>query len=297
MLLDLRSAEACKQAVHNCDHVFQLAADMGGMGWLETNQATCLINNTLINVNMLRAACQQRCKRYFFASSACAYPDHLQTTSQTTGLKETDAWPAAPGSAYGLEKLFIEEACRHVSHDFHMGMRIARFHNVYGPMGTWKGGREKSPAALCRKVAVTPDEGSVEVWGDGKQTRSYIYIDDLVEGCLRLMASDHAQVQAHPLNLGTEDLISINELADLIAYIAKKRIKKTHIPGPQGVRGRNSDNTLMEFVLGWSPTIPLAEGLARTYAWIEDQLISEIETGIDMSLYAHSHIVHVSHIT
>lgn len=289
LLLDLRVFGACRQALDGCHHVFQLAADMGGMGWLGTNQATSLVNNALINLNMLEAARQCGVRRYFFSSSACAYPQHLQTSVHASGLRETDAWPAAPQDAYGLEKLFAEEACRHYASDFGMHTRVARFHNVYGPLGTWKGGREKSPAALCRKVAAAAGDGggTLEIWGDGLQTRSYIFIDDLVDGVLRLAACEDPRVAGTPVNLGTEHLVSIDELADLVMFTACKQLKKVFVPGPQGVRGRNSDNDLMRAALGgWEPRTSLREGIAALYAWVAGQVDRHRAAGWDTSSYA-----------
>jgi GDP-D-mannose 3',5'-epimerase len=292
LLRDLRTFEACRQAVDGCDHVFQLAADMGGMGWLGTNQATSLLNNALINLNMLEASRQCGVRRYFFSSSACAYPEHLQTSEHAQGLREADAWPAAPQDAYGLEKLFSEEACRHYAADFGMATRVARFHNVYGPKGTWKGGREKSPAALCRKVAAAaaaPDHsGTLEIWGDGRQTRSYVFIDDLVDGVLRLAACDDPRVVGRPVNLGTDHLVSIDELADLAMDVAGKRLQKVFVPGPQGVRGRNSDNALMRDVLQWEPRTPLRDGMAALYSWVALQVGRDQLKGHDTGKYATS---------
>lgn len=242
-LLDLRSRDACAKLFGGCRgaHVFHLAADMGGMGFIQSNNAACLVNNALADLHVLEAARVAGVARFFYASSACAYPEHLQLAPGAKGLRERDAWPAAPQDAYGLEKLFAEEACRHYSRDFGMEIRVARFHNVYGPRGTWKGGREKAPAALCRKVAAAAaalnddEDVALELWGDGEQTRSFVYIDDLVEGVLRLMACDSPEVRgASPVNLGTEESISVNGLAATIMRLSGKKLSVFHDPrGPQ----------------------------------------------------------------
>lgn len=290
VLTDLRTFEACRRAVDGCDHVFQLAADVGGAGWIQSNNAACLLNNALINLNLLEAARQEGVRRYFCASSARAYPEHLQAAAKPRGLREPDAWPAAPQDAYGLEKLFAEEACRHFAQDFGMTVRVARFHNVYGPKGAWKGGREKAPAALCRKVAAAAvcGRGALEVWGDGHQTRSYIYVDDLVQGVLRLTACNDARVAGRPLNLGTATPVSVNRLADQVCELAGKALERVHVAGPQGVRGRASDASLMREVLGWEPPTALSDGLARTYLWILQQIRGEVDSGGDAAAYATS---------
>jgi nucleoside-diphosphate-sugar epimerase len=251
------------------DHVYALAADMGGMGFISAHHAEILYNNALINLHTLEAARRNGVKRYLYSSSACVYPEYLQTHAQVTPLKESDAYPAQPQDAYGWEKLMTELLCQYYADEYEMQTRIVRFHNVYGPYGTYDGGREKSPAALCRKVAHASDPGTIDIWGDGEQTRSYCYIDDCVEGIYRLMLSDFDQ----PLNLGTDHMVTINELASLIVEISAKRdIAFEHVAGPEGVRGRNSDNTLLREVLGWEPPTSLGDGLVPTYRWIEKQV-------------------------
>lgn len=268
--LDLRRWENCLQATRAIDEVYALAADMGGMGFISAHHAAILHNNALINIHTLEAARTNGVRRYLYTSSACVYPEYKQLETQVTPLKEEDAYPAQPQDAYGWEKLITERLCSHYREEYDIETHIVRFHNIFGPLGTWEGGREKAPAALCRKVAVAKLTGNpeIEIWGDGEQTRSFCYIDDCVTGIYKLMQSDYPA----PLNLGQDRLVTINELADMIAQIAGVRISKKHIPGPQGVRGRNSDNTRLRQVLGWEPEISLEEGLARTYAWIEAQV-------------------------
>jgi len=266
--LDLRRWENCLEATKDVDHVYALAADMGGMGFISSNHATIIRNNALIDLHTIEAARENGVKRALFTSSACVYPEHLQLRSDIAGLREDDAYPAAPQDAYGWEKLFAELLFGYYPGEFDIETRIVRFHNIYGPLGTFDGGREKSPAALCRKVALAEDGESIEVWGDGEQTRSFCYIDDCVDGLYRLMQSDYDK----PLNLGTERMVTINELANIIMRIADKRLSIEHVEGPEGVRGRNSDNTRLREVLGWDPSIDLEEGLAETYRWIEKQL-------------------------
>ena len=268
--LDLRRWENCLQATNGMDEVYALAADMGGMGFISANHAPILHNNALINLHTLDAARENGVKRYLYTSSACVYPEYRQVATNVTPLKEEEAYPAQPQDAYGWEKLITERLCLHYREDYGLETRIVRFHNIFGPLGTWDGGREKAPAAMCRKVAIAKKTGNmeVEIWGDGEQTRSFCYIDDCVIGLYKLMQSNYPE----PLNLGQDRLISINQLADLVAEIAGVRIIKRHIAGPQGVRGRNSDNTRLKEVLGWEPKISLEEGLARTYAWIETQV-------------------------
>ena len=268
--LDLRRWENCLQATNGMDEVYALAADMGGMGFISANHAPILHNNALINLHTLDAARENGVKRYLYTSSACVYPEYRQVATNVTPLKEEEAYPAQPQDAYGWEKLITERLCLHYREDYGLETRIVRFHNIFGPLGTWDGGREKAPAAMCRKVAIAKKTGNmeVEIWGDGEQTRSFCYIDDCVIGLYKLMQSNYPE----PLNLGQDRLISINQLADLVAEIAGVRIIKRHIAGPQGVRGRNSDNTRLKEVLGWEPEISLEEGLARTYAWIETQV-------------------------
>jgi len=268
-ILDLRRWDACLQAMRGgIDHVYALAADMGGMGFISAHHAEILHNNALINLHTLEAARVHGVARYLYSSSACIYPEHLQEVTDVRPLREEDAYPAQPQDAYGWEKLITEKLCEYYSHDYGMETRIVRFHNIYGPNGTYDGGREKAPAALSRKIALVEDGGEIEIWGDGEQTRSFCYIDDCVEGIYRLMRSAHRD----PLNLGTDRMVTINELARIIAEIAGKRIAIRHVDGPQGVRGRNSDNTRLRQVLGWEPAIELEAGLAPTYRWIEERV-------------------------
>jgi GDP-D-mannose 3',5'-epimerase len=268
-ILDLRRWEPTLQATRGIHEVYNLAANMGGIGFIEHNKAVIMHDNVLINTHMIEAARQNGVRRYLYTSSACIYPGYLQQSAEVTPLKEEDAYPADPEDGYGWEKLYSERQCRHYWEDFGVETRVVRFHNIFGPLGTYDGGREKSPAAVCRKIALARDGDDIEVWGDGKQTRSYCYIDDCVEGIFRLMRSDYRE----PLNLGQDRLISINELVDLVARIAGKRIGKRHnLSAPQGVRGRNSDNSRLRQVLGWEPSLPLEEGLSRTYTWIAQQL-------------------------
>jgi GDP-D-mannose 3', 5'-epimerase len=268
-VLDLRRYENCIAAAAGIDEVYALAANMGGIGFIETNKAVIVRDNTLINLQTLEAARVNHVSRLFYTSSACVYPGYRQNDVDVTPLKEEDAYPADAEDGYGWEKLYMERNCRHYTEDFGLETRVVRFHNIYGPKGTYEGGREKSPAALCRKVALARDGETIEIWGDGLQTRSYCHIDDCVEGIYRLMRSNHRD----PLNLGTDRLVSINELADLVARIAHKTIRKTHdSTKPQGVRGRNSDNTRLREVLNWEPKISLEDGLAETYEWIASEL-------------------------
>lgn len=268
-LLDLRRWPNCLQATRGVDHVYNLAANMGGIGFIESHKAEIMHDNVLINIHMPEAARLNGIKRYLYTSSACIYPGYKQNTPDVTPLKEADAYPADPEDGYGWEKLFSERQCRHYYEDYGLETRVVRFHNIFGPLGTYDGGREKSPAAICRKVASAKKEDEIEVWGDGQQTRSYCYIDDCVEGIYRLMQSDYRQ----PLNLGQDRLISINELVDIVANIAGKKIRKKYdLSKPQGVRGRNSDNTKLREVLKWEPQISLEKGLELTYFWIREQL-------------------------
>lgn len=269
VVADLRDPDNCLQATRGVDHVYALAADMGGMGFISANHGTILRNNALIDINTIEAARQNGVSRYLYTSSACVYPDHLQTDADVVPLKESDAIPADPQDAYGWEKLLGEMLTRYFRDDFGLETRTVRFHNIFGPEGTYDGGREKAPAALSRKVALAEPDGEIEIWGDGEQTRSFCYIDDCTEGLHRLMLSDFVE----PLNLGRDEMVSINELARIIMDVAgKPDITLRHVEGPQGVRGRNSDNTLLRKVLDWEPTISLAEGLAPTYAWIAQQV-------------------------
>jgi GDP-D-mannose 3', 5'-epimerase len=270
VVLDLRLLEDCHSAAAGAATIFNLAADMGGMGFIEANKARCMLS-VLINTHLLMAAGEGGAERYFYASSACIYPVDRQGTVEVTALEESDAYPAQPEDGYGWEKLFGERMCHHFSEDFGLVTRVARYHNVYGPYGTYDGGREKAPAAICRKVIEAQLSGSdeIEIWGDGEQRRSFMYADDCVEGTLRLMWSDVAD----PLNVGSAELVSINELVDLVEEIAGVRVGRRYIlDAPQGVRGRNSDNTLIRERLGWEPSVPLAEGMERTYRWIHAQM-------------------------
>jgi GDP-D-mannose 3', 5'-epimerase len=269
-ILDLRHWHNCLQATRNIDEVYGLAADMGGMGFISANHAQILHNNSLINIHTLDAARVNGVKRYLYTSSACIYPEYKQTSVKVKPLKEDDAYPAQPQDAYGWEKLIMEHLCTHYRQDYGLETRIVRFHNIFGPYGTWEGGREKAPAAMCRKVAVAEFTGNheIEIWGDGKQTRSFCYIDDCTTGLFKLMRSDYCE----PLNLGQDRLISINELADMVAGVAGVKITKKHVKGPQGVRGRNSDNTRLRQVLKWEPAVSLEEGMKKTYVWIKDQV-------------------------
>jgi len=268
-VLDLRRWDDCLAATRNIDQVYNLAADMGGIGYITANHADISRNNILINTHMLEAARVNGARRFLFSSSACVYPQYKQNHPDVTPLKEADAIPADPEPGYGWEKLFAEELCRYYKKDYGLETRIVRFHNVYGPLGTYEGGKEKAPAAISRKVALAGHGGEIEVWGDGQQTRSFMYVDDCVEGLVRLMASNYSE----PLNLGTDRLVTINQLIDLVSSVAGKRLKKRHdLSKPQGVRGRNSDNTLLNRVLGWEPAITLEQGLTTTYRWIEEEL-------------------------
>lgn len=269
-LLDLREWSNCLLATRGgIDQVYNLAADMGGIGYITAIHAAISHNNTLINTHMLEASRQNAVKRFLFSSSACVYAQYKQNDPKVTPLKEEDAYPADPERGYGWEKLWTEQLCAYYREDYGLDTRIVRFHNVYGPLGTYEGGREKAPAAISRKVALATSGDEIEVWGDGQQTRSFMYIDDCVNGLLRLMASDWHE----PLNLGNDRLISVSDLVDLICSIAGKRLKKRHDLGqPQGVRGRNSDNTLLRQLFGWEPSTSLETGLDITYHWIEEEL-------------------------
>ena len=268
-LLDLRRWDNCLRATRQIDEVYGLAANMGGIGFIEANKGEIVRDNTLINLHTIEAALVNGVRRYLYTSSACIYPMSLQTEAAVVPLKEEDAYPADAEDGYGWEKLYMERICRHYREDFGLETRVVRFHNIFGPLGTYDGGREKSPAAICRKIALADDGDTIEVWGDGEQTRSYCYIDDCVEGIYRLMHSDYHE----PLNLGQDRLISINQLVDMIAHIAGKHIRKRYDTSkPQGVRGRNSDNSRVRTVLGWEPAVSLEEGLATTYRWIAAQV-------------------------
>ena len=272
ILEDLRFFENCARAVRGVQDVYQLAADMGGIGYITASHATLSRNNGLINANMLEASRQEQVERYLYTSSACVYPSFLQDSPEGVPLKEQDAIPADPEKGYGWEKLFSEQLTSYFHEDHGMDVRIVRLHNVYGPLGTYEGGREKAPAAICRKVAEA-DEGSViDIWGDGKQTRSFCYVDDCVEGMFRIMESGYSK----PVNLGTEEVVTVNRLVDLVIKIAGKNLKKVYSPTkPQGVRGRNSDNSLLRSVLHWEPKTTLSLGLEETYTWIWTRLQRE----------------------
>lgn len=284
-LVDLRLLENCLNVTKGCHHVYNLAADMGGMGFIVSNQSVLLYNNTMISFNVLEAARQNGAKRYFYSSTACVYNEALQTDPNNPGLREDMAWPARPQDTYGLEKLYAEEMAIAYAKDFPIKTRIARYHNVYGPRGTWKGGREKVPAAFCRKAAVSTEE--FEVWGDGLQTRSFMFIDDCVEGSIRIMLSNCHE----PLNLGTDEMIDMNQLATFSMGLANKNLPIKHIPGPQGVRGRNSDNTMIKDRLGWAPSISIFDGLKPTFSWIQGEIEAEKASGANANAYASSEVV------
>jgi nucleoside-diphosphate-sugar epimerase len=270
VVADLRGREACRAAADGASQVYNLAADMGGMGFIETHKAECMLS-VLINTHMLMAAREAGASRYFFGSSACVYAAEKQTDTAVIALREEDAYPAMPEDGYGWEKLFSERMCRHFTEDFGLKTRVARYHNVYGPHGTWDGGREKAPAALCRKIAAAKLSGhhEIEIWGDGEQTRSFMYIDDCVRGTLAIMDSNIEE----PINLGSNQLVSINQLADIIEKIAGIKVARRYVlDAPKGVRGRNSDNTMIRRHLGWEPSIRLEVGLEETYRWIYDQM-------------------------
>jgi GDP-D-mannose 3',5'-epimerase len=284
--VDCRRADACDILCKDCLYVFNLAADMGGMGFIESNQSVLMFNNTMITFNVLEAARKAGVKRFFYASSACVYNELVQDTPENPGLKESDAWPAQPQDTYGLEKLYAEEMAKAYQRDFDIQTRIARFHNVYGPHGTWKGGREKAPAAFCRKAIASSQQ--LEMWGDGMQTRSFIFIEDCVDGVLRLLFSDLAE----PINLGSDELISMNDFATMIMEFRKGGpLPIKHLEGPLGVRGRNSNNDFIKKKLGWAPSIPVKVGIEKTYRWIESQIDKELKAGASMSDYITSKIV------
>jgi GDP-D-mannose 3', 5'-epimerase len=273
MVLDLRLRENCFQAVNGFNEVFNLAADMGGMGFIENNKAACMIS-VLINTHLLLAAKECGLSRFFYASSACVYNGDKQTDPNNPGLKESDAYPALAEDGYGWEKLFSERMCRHFREDFGLTTRVARFHNVYGPFGTFDGGREKAPAAICRKVIEAGISGNKEImiWGDGLQTRSFMFIDDCIKGIQSIMYSNIEE----PLNLGSSEMVSINELVDIVEEIAGIKLKRNHdLNAPKGVRGRNSENTLIRKYLGWEPSIPLRTGMKKTYDWINEQVVTD----------------------
>jgi GDP-D-mannose 3', 5'-epimerase len=269
--LDLQDKNNCYLATEGMDAVFQLAADMGGMGFIENNRALCMLS-VLTNTHMLMAAKEQGVKRFFYASSACVYNGDKQTNPNVVALKEEDAYPALPEDGYGWEKLFSERMCRHFEEDFNLQSRVARFHNVYGPYGTWTGGREKAPAAICRKVIEAKRSGrhQIEIWGDGRQTRSFMYIDDCTKGIQAIFESDIHE----PINLGSSELVTINQLVDIVEEISGIKLeRKYNLRAPKGVNGRNSDNTKIRKYLGWEPSIRLNDGIAETYAWIENEML------------------------
>ena len=271
-LVDLRRWSNCLLAARGIDEVYNLAANMGGIGFIEENKAVIMHDNVLINTHVLEAARRLGVSRLLYTSSACVYPGYLQDSPDVEPLREEQAYPADAEDGYGWEKLFSERQCRHYFEDYGLETRVVRFHNIFGPLGTFEGGREKSPAAICRKLALAAPNDEIEIWGDGKQTRSYCYIDDCVEGIQRLMRSDHRE----PINLGQDRMLSIDELVDLVANIAGKPVKKRYdLSKPQGVRGRNSDNTQLRQVLAWVPQVSLERGLERTYRWIHDQLVAQ----------------------
>ena len=273
IVANLEEKDACFSASEGCDEVYNLACNMGGMGFIENNKALCMLS-ILINTHLLMAAKEFQIKKYLYSSSACVYAADKQTDTTVTALKESDAYPAMPEDGYGWEKLFSERMCKHFEEDFGMQVRVVRFHNVYGPDGTWRGGREKAPAALSRKIieAKKSDNLKIEVWGDGEQTRSFMYIDDCITGLYKLMESDFSD----PINLGRSELVSINQLIDIISEISGVEVEREHnLDAPQGVRGRNSDNSLILDKLKWEPEVDLKTGLAKTYAWIEEQIERE----------------------
>ncbi|MFX1282128.1 MAG: NAD-dependent epimerase/dehydratase family protein [Promethearchaeota archaeon] len=266
--LDMRNFTNCLKATKGVDYIFHFAADMGGIGYITQVGADVMFNNGLININMLKAAVKNNIERFFFASSACVYPEEKQASENVIPLKETDAIPAHPDTYYGWEKLMMERICEATQKDYGLMIHIARFHNIYGPEGTYEGGKEKAPAALCRKIAQSPNPGKITIWGDGEQTRSFLYIDDCIYGIDKLMASDYEK----PLNIGSDRLVTISELADIIIKISGKDIEKTYdLTKPQGVRGRNADLNLVKKTLNWEPSVSLEEGLEKTYHWIEKQ--------------------------
>ena len=295
LVLDLRRWENCIQATAGVDEVYALAADMGGIGFICSHHAQIQYTNSIINLQTLEASRINRVKRYFYASSACVYPEYRQNAADFRALKEEDVYPAQPQEAYGWEKLMTERLCMHYRHDYRMETRIARFHNIFGPLGIWDGGREKAPAALCRKAAVAKLTRNpvVEIWGDGEQARSFCYIDDCLEGIDRLMRSDYFE----PLNLGQDRMVTINQLTDMIGEIAGFPLVKKYIPGPQGVRSRNSDNTRLREILGWEPRVSLEEGLRRTYQWIEQQIIAAARRGAELRGSSTGQSIHSSSIS
>lgn len=288
ILCDLRKLENCLRVTKDCDWVFNLAADMGGMGFIQSNHASILYNNTAISFNMLEASRRNKVKRFLFTSSACIYPESKQNETSSVSLKENDDWPAQPQDAYGLEKICSEQLCLHYEKDFGIEVRIARLHNIYGPYGTWKGGREKAPAAFCRKVLCCKENESnesIEMWGDGTQVRSFCYIDDCVEGLIRLMSSTFNL----PLNIGSEESISMNDMHKLICEFENKKIAVKHVVGPEGVKGRSSNNELIKQVLNWSPSVSLKDGLSSLYFWIKNELKDKDVNDLKNSVIVKSH--------
>ena len=270
--LDLKDKDSCLKTAAGANVIFQLAADMGGMGFIENNKALCMLS-VLTNTHMIMAARDKGVERFFYSSSACVYNAEKQTNPNVVALKEEDAYPALPEDGYGWEKLFSERMCRHFEEDYGLQSRVARYHNVYGPLGTWTGGREKAPAAVCRKVIEAKHSGKheIEIWGDGKQTRSFMYIDDCTQGTQMIAESEIHE----PLNLGSDELVTINQLVDIAEDIAGIKLKRNYkLDAPKGVNGRNSDNTLIQQKLNWAPSIKLREGLAKTYAWIEEEMLA-----------------------
>jgi len=268
-ILDLRKMENCLVATIGIEEVYNLAADMGGIGYTGTQFAQITKNNVLINSHMLESSRLNGVRKFLFSSTACVYPQYKQSVPDVVPLKENDVYPADPDPGYGLEKLFTEELCDYYNKDHGLDTRIVRFHNVFGPLGTYDGGKEKAPAAVCRKIALAKNGDAVEVWGDGEQTRSFMYIDDCVEGLIKIMTADYDK----PLNLGSDRLVTINELYDIVSNLASKTIKKKHdLSKPQGVRGRNSDNSLLREILNWEPNTTLEDGLTVTYKWIDNEL-------------------------
>jgi GDP-D-mannose 3',5'-epimerase len=289
--LDLREYNSCKRATEGVNWVFNFAADMGGMGFIQSNNSVILYNNLMISANMLEAARRNGVTRFFYSSSACVYPEHLQLDTDVVALREVTAWPAAPQDAYGLEKIVTEELCRHYMKDFGIETRVARFHNIYGPWGTWFGGREKAPAAFCRKAIAATE--FLEIWGDGLQTRSFTYIDDCLEGVWRLFLSDVTV----PINLGSDEMIAMNDLAKMaLGFAGKADLPLQHIPGPEGVRGRNSDNTFILEKLGWKPPTRLVDGLKKTFDWILGQVEAAKAAGEDITKFAISSVVKLTDV-
>ena len=272
---DLRDPVVCRTVIdRKFDEIYQLAADMGGAGFIFTgeNDADIMHNSATINLNVLDAALKRNCKHIFYSSSACMYPEHNQLDPENPNCREDSAYPANPDSEYGWEKLFSERLFLAYNRNYGMTNRVARYHNIFGPEGSWDGGREKAPAAMCRKVAEADDGGQIEIWGDGKQTRSFLYVDECIEGTLRLMRNAHFE---GPVNIGSDEMVTINQLVGLVSQVANKNIETFHIPGPEGVRGRNSDNDLIEKMLGWRPSESLLAGIAKTYPWIARQVVDK----------------------